>query len=144
MVRYAVNYSLYRVTPDTGGTPLGVRATIARRQRKIPVFIGVSAGTRRLRPRFHPRRTGAHGRGRCHRGGAPAGCLYDVAPYESAWLAGQAVLGSTAPIANSPITARKQYRDASDRPLRADDLDQFGDHHHRILIVRGEFDRQEF
>ena len=41
-------------------------ATIARTQRKSPVFIGVSVRTPRIRPRFHPRATAAHRPGHRH------------------------------------------------------------------------------
>ena len=40
-----------------------IKATIARIQKQIPVFIGVSVRTRRVRPRFHPRATAAPSRG---------------------------------------------------------------------------------
>ena len=40
-----------------------VPAAIARIQQEPPGFIGVSVRTRRVRPRFHTHRAGAHGRG---------------------------------------------------------------------------------
>lgn len=63
---------------------------------KTPGFIGVSVKTRRARPRFHPRGTAAHGRGRCHPGACgpgasrhnrtPALATHAPKPNESPWL----------------------------------------------------------
>ena len=55
--------------PDSGRHPLAIQATIARIRRTPPGFTGVSVRTRRVRPRFRPRRIAANSRGPLSPGG---------------------------------------------------------------------------
>ena len=117
-----------RVPPRRGGTDGGGRERLvgmaaygsgSTNTAKNPRTLGVSARTRRVRARFHPRGTAAHGWSHCHRGlrGPGGGRAVQVTPEQNARRCDNQPPNRPRP-PDPPLLRADQDRDRPERTMK--------------------------